>query len=55
MLFVSAAAAVGVAAIALLERLSDDSRRTVRVMHVLLTAVVFAAFFVVERLYHGVH
>jgi hypothetical protein len=55
LLFVSGAAALGVTAIALLERLSDGSRRTVRVVHVALAAVVFAAFFVAERVYHTVH
>ena len=55
LLFVSAAGALGVAAIALLERLSDGARRTVRIAHVAVTAVVFLAFFVAERIYHTVH
>lgn len=55
LLFVSAIAAMGVTGIALLERLSDGSRRTVRIVHVAITAVVFAAFFVAERVYHTVH
>ena len=55
LLFVSAAAAFGIAAIALLERLSEGARRTIRVRHVALSAVVFVAFFVAERIYHAVH
>jgi hypothetical protein len=55
LLFVSGAAAFGVVAIALLERMSEGARRTVRIVHVALTGVVFVAFFVAERIYHAVH
>jgi hypothetical protein len=55
LLFISAAAALGVTAVALLERLSDDAHRTIRIVHVVLSGLVFAAFFVAERVYHSVH
>ena len=55
LLFVSAAAAIGVLAMALLERLSEGARRTIRVLHVGITGVVFVVFFVAERIYHSVH
>ena len=55
LLFVSAAAAIGVVAIALLERLSEGARRSIRILHVAITGVVFVAFFVAERIYHSVH
>jgi hypothetical protein len=55
LLFVSGAAAFGVVAMALLERLSEGARRTVRFVHVALAGVAFVAFFVAERIYHGVH
>jgi hypothetical protein len=55
LLFISAAAAFGVTAIALLERLSAGARRTVRLVHVALAAVVFVAFFIAERAYHAMH
>ena len=55
LLFVSGAAAVGIIAIGLLERLSEDARRTIRLIHVVLTGVAFAAFFIAERVYHSVH
>ncbi len=55
LLFVSAAAAIGVLAIALLERLSDGAHRTVRIVHVAVSGIAFVAFFVAERIYHTVH
>jgi hypothetical protein len=55
LLFVAAAGAFGLAAIALLERLSDGSRRTVRGVHVAIAGVIFAALFVAERIYHAGH
>jgi hypothetical protein len=55
LLFLSAAAALGLIAIALLERLSDDARRTIRFVHVALAGVAFGAVFVAERVYHTVH
>jgi hypothetical protein len=55
LLFISAAAAIGVVAIALLERLSEGARRTIRIAHVAITGAVFVAVFVAERIYHSVH
>ena len=55
LLFVSGAATFGIVALGLLERLSEGSRRTIRFGHIALTAVVFAAFFVAERVYHSLH
>ncbi len=55
LLFVSGAAAFGVVAIALLERMSVGAGRTVRLLHVVLAGAVFVAFFVAERIYHTVH
>lgn len=55
LLFVSGAAAFGVLAIGLLERLSEGGRRTIRIVHVAITGIVFATFFVAERIYHSVH
>ncbi len=55
LLFVSAAAAIGVIGLAALERLSEGTRRTVRVIHIAIAASLFGAFFVAERIYHSVH
>jgi small neutral amino acid transporter SnatA (MarC family) len=54
LLFVSAGVGFGVLAIALLERVSEGARRTVRLMHVVIAMSVFVAFFVAERIYHWV-
>ena len=55
LLFVSGAIAIGIVGIAALERLLDGPRRSVRIVHVAVAAVVFGGFFVAERVYHGVH
>jgi hypothetical protein len=55
LLFVSAAAAFGLIAIALLERMTTGARRTVRGLYVAIAGVIFVAFFVAERIYHAVH
>lgn len=55
MLFISGGIGVGAVALAAIERLSENTHRTVRAVHVVVAALVFGAFLAAERIYHGVH
>jgi hypothetical protein len=55
LLFVSGGIAVGVIALALLERAADRSARTIRNSYVVAAAVTFVVFFTTERIYHWLH
>lgn len=52
-LFVAGGLAVAVGALAAVERLAGDGRRVVRVGWIAGTAGLFAALFVLERVYHA--
>ncbi len=52
LLFVSGGIAVGVGALAMLERFTDRSARTICSGYVAAAAVTFAVFFIAERVYH---
>ena len=44
---------VGLVALALIERLSEGARRTIRPRHIAIAAVAFILLFVTERTYHA--
>jgi hypothetical protein len=52
-LFVTAAAAVGLGALAVIERLGEGSRKTISIRGFAIAAGVTFALFVTERLYHA--
>lgn len=55
LLFVSGGVAVGVGALAMLERFTDRTARTVRNSYIAAAAVTFAVFFIAERVYHWLY
>lgn len=52
-LFLTGGLGAGLAALALLERVTGDGPRVIRPVHVVMAGTVFFLFFVAERLYHA--
>jgi hypothetical protein len=52
-MFAVGAAAVGLAALAVIETLSDGARRTIRPRFIVIAVVVFGLLFITERTYHA--
>ncbi len=54
-LFVAAAVAFAVAALAILERITGREERSIRLVHVAIPVALFVATFIAERVYHTMH
>lgn len=52
-MFVAAAAAIGLGALAVIERLGESSRKAISIRAFAIAAGVTVALFVTERLYHA--
>jgi hypothetical protein len=52
-MFGAGAAAFGFAALLVMERLSEDARRTIRPRFIVISAAAFVVLLVIERTYHA--
>jgi len=52
-MFAAAGLAVGLAALALMERLSEGGRRVIRPRFIVIAAAAFLLLFITERTYHA--